>query len=120
MDDIRLKTVPFELDGKTYKLCCNMNVLADVQEDFGGSIGNAIAGGSVKSVLSFLSAMLNECCEIEGYPERFTRRELGRRYGMDIKALQRIGDIVMPLVIGSLPKRETPADGKDSEDGEKN
>ena len=30
--DIRLETMPFELDGKTYQLRCNMNVLADVQE----------------------------------------------------------------------------------------
>ena len=32
MIDMRLERVPFEFDGHTFQLCCNMNVLADVQE----------------------------------------------------------------------------------------
>ena len=52
MEDIRLKTEPFELDGKTYLLSCSMNVLADVQEAYGGKISNAL---SAKATLKFLS-----------------------------------------------------------------
>lgn len=36
MIDMRLERVPFEFDGHTFQLCCNMNVLADVQEAFDG------------------------------------------------------------------------------------
>ena len=36
--DLRLKSVPYELDGKTYQLRCNMAVLMDVQEAFDGDL----------------------------------------------------------------------------------
>ena len=44
MIDMRLERVPFEFDGHTFQLCCNMNVLADVQEAFDGKISEALSG----------------------------------------------------------------------------
>ena len=44
MIDMRLERVPFEFDGHTFHLCCNMNVLADVQEAFDGKISEALSG----------------------------------------------------------------------------
>ena len=38
MEDIRLKTMPYDYRGRTYTLACNMNVLADVQADFNGDL----------------------------------------------------------------------------------
>lgn len=43
MIDMRLERVPFEFDGRIYQLCCNMNVLADVQEAFDGKISEALS-----------------------------------------------------------------------------
>lgn len=81
MSDIRLKEIPFELDGKTYKLRCNMNVLADVQEAFDGDFTEALSGkNTLKSTLVFLAAMLNDYADDMGWEERFTARQLGRRY----------------------------------------
>ena len=34
--DIRLKTKTMELDGKTFELCCNFNVIADAEDLYGG------------------------------------------------------------------------------------
>ena len=95
---IRLKETPFELDGKTYTLRCNMNVLADVQEACGGTLDPAINGsGTLKSSLLFLAAMLNDSAEENGWPERFTARELGRR-----RLRADLANIVMELVTDGL------------------
>ena len=99
MRDIRLEEIPFELDGKTYLLRCNMNVLADVQEAFGGAIGGALSGESVnRSVMEFLAAMLNDYADEQGWPERFTARQLGRRLPMH--AVRQVD--IMGLVIRSI------------------
>ena len=83
MSDIRLQGLPFELDGKTYLLRCNMNVLADVQEAYGGDIGEALEGDSpLKSVTVFLAAMLNDYADEQGWEERWTPKTLGQRLGL--------------------------------------
>lgn len=96
MSDIRLREVPFELDGRHYTLRCNMNVLADVQEAYNGDLGPALSKrGTLHSALEFLAAMLNDDADLqglfdpgttpEGYPrapeleKRFTARQLGRK-----------------------------------------
>ena len=96
MNDIRLREAPFELDGKSYTLRCNMNVLADVQEAYGGNLAPALSTrGTLRSALEFLAAMLNEDADLrglfepgvtpEGYPcapeleKRFTAKMLGRK-----------------------------------------
>jgi len=81
MRDLRLEEIPFDFDGKTYMLRCNMNVLADVQDVYGGQIGTALAGDKpTRSVLEFLTAMLNDYAEEQGWPERYTSREVGRKF----------------------------------------
>ena len=96
MSDVRLREVPFELDGRSYTLRCNMNVLADVQEAYNGDLGPALSTrGTLRSALEFLAAMLNEDADRQGlfdpgvtrdgYPcapeldKRFTARQLGRK-----------------------------------------
>lgn len=78
--DIRLEEKPFEFEGKTYILRCNMNVLMDVQEQFDGDFTDALkTENSMRSSLLFLAAMMNDFSEDMGWPERFTAKQLGRR-----------------------------------------
>ena len=99
MSDIRLEEVPFELDGKTYQLRCNMNVLADVQEEYGGDFTKALdEKNSLRSVLVFLSAMLNDYADEMGWQERYTARQLGRKY----KHFDAPAELVMGVVIRAI------------------
>ena len=107
MTDIRLEELPFELDGKRYLLRCNMNVLADVQAEYGGDLGKALEGDSpLKSVTVFLAAMLNDYADEQGWPERWTPRQIGRRFG--------IGDLPTKEIMQLVVRAMTPA-GKVSE-----
>lgn len=111
--DIRLKTMPFELEGRKYDLRCNMNVLADVQEAFDGSIQKALSNRSpVKGVLAFLAAMCNDYADAQGWDVRYTARQLGRL--LPPAALKSVCADVMELVSSALG-------GEDEEGGaEKN
>ena len=95
MDDIRLKTAPFEWRGKKIKLCCNMNVLADVQEAYGGDISRAFKGSTVRATLTFLTAMINDATDGD-----LTVREVGRE--IPINELGYISGVVLPLVTDAL------------------
>lgn len=110
--DIRIKTVPFEFQGKTYTICCNMNVLADVQEAFDGDLDRALQrGSSVRSVLEFLAAMLNDSADSNGWPERFTARQLGRM--LPAGKNQELFAMVMDLVASSCSNPEEDSVGDD-------
>lgn len=112
MSDIRLEELPFEIGGKTYQLRCNMNVLADVQEEVGGTIGDALSGDRpVRSVLMFLAAMLNDYADEMGWTERFTAKELGRR--MQYNQIPMTG--IMGLVRRSISPPETDEAGGQAE-----
>ena len=107
MNDIRLEELPFELDGKRYLLRCNMNVLADVQQEYGGDLSQALEGdSSLKSVTVFLAAMLNDYADEQGWEEHWTAKSVGRKFGINEVPTNEI----MQLVVRSL----TPA-GKVSE-----
>ena len=101
--DIRLKTEPFELNGKVYDLCCNMNVLADVQEAFSGDIMSAFRNpAALKTALVFLSAMLNDCADTNGWPERFTAKSLGRIIPATPSGIEKLTGVVVRLVTSSI------------------
>ena len=101
MSDIRLEEIPFEFDGKQFKLRCNMNVLADVQEAFDGEISTALSGKApLKSVVEFLAAMLNDYADEMGWPERYTSKELGRRFTF--------GTIPRTEIMGLVSRAMTP------------
>lgn len=103
MSDIRLKTVDYELGGRTYQLTCNMNVLADVQEAYNGSLVRALNTSSgLKGTLVFLAAMLTDAADTQGVedadgcPMRFTARELGRK--LTLKETVAAGEKIMPII----------------------
>lgn len=111
MEDIRLKTEPFEFDGKTYQLCCNMAVLADVQEAYGGKISNALsAKATLKSCLEFLAAMMNDYADLQGWEERYTAKQIGRV--LPPARMQEVTDKVMPLVAATFSTESKEEDGK--------
>lgn len=112
--DIRLKTVPFEWEGRTYNLCCNMNVLADVQEAFDGNFDAALSQKStLRGVLAFLAAMLSDAADTMGAPERFTAREIGRK--LPLARRVEVQNLVMGLVMASCAP-----DGQSAGGDEKN
>ena len=83
MEDIRLKTAPLEFAGKTWQLRCNMNVLADVQAAVGGDFSRAMNQNSTfRGALEFLAAMLNDYADEQGWPERYTAKQIGRKLPM--------------------------------------
>lgn len=85
MSDIRLRELPYEFEGRTYTLRCNMNVLADVQEAYKGDITPALSTrGTLHSALEFLAAMINEDADLQGLLDsgevkRVTAKQLGRK-----------------------------------------
>ena len=120
MSGVKMKEIPFELDGKRYKLRCNMNVLADVQEAYDGDFMESLnSRQSMKSVLEFLAAMLNDYADEQGWPERFTAKQLGRRlYQDEIPGVQ-----IMALVTEAvLPRKreEAPEEPETDEGTEEN
>lgn len=120
MSGVKMKEIPFELDGKRYKLRCNMNVLADVQEVYNGDFMESLnSRQSMKSVLEFLAAMLNDYADEQGWPERFTAKQLGRKlYQDEIPGVQ-----IMSLVTEAvLPRKreEAPEEPETDEGTEEN
>ena len=112
MRDIRLEEIPFDFCGKTYMLRCNMNVLADVQEIYGGQILDAMTGGSpTKSVMEFFAAMLNDYAEEMGWPERYTSRDVGHK--LSPKAFREL-DIMGMVTRAIAPPK--PVSGADTEE----
>lgn len=101
MKDVRLKTTDYTFDGKTFVLRCNMNVLADVQELFGGEIAAAFSNKSaLKTCLAFLTAMLNDYADEQGWPEHYTVRQVGRL--LPPTELDRFAAVIMPLVTSAM------------------
>lgn len=99
MRDLRLEEMPFDYQGKTYMLRCNMNVLADVQEAYDGDIGDALnEGKTIRSVTEFLAAMLNDYADEQHWPERVTAKQLGR----ELKYYQIPRNDIMRLVTSAM------------------
>lgn len=77
---LKLEEIPYEFEGKTYMLRCNMAVLEEIQEAHGGDLGAALdPKKAVKSAVEFLTAMINDYADEQGWPERFTRKQVARR-----------------------------------------
>lgn len=120
MRDIRLEELPFEFNGKTYLLRCNMNVLADVQEASGGTIGGVLSGSNpTKAVLLFLAAMLNDYADEQGWPETFTARDVGRKLGPNMLSAAEIMGLVTRSIAPPSSDVSTPdTEGSSSGDEE--
>lgn len=98
--DIRLKTAKYIFDGQEMTLCCNMNVLADVQEMFDGNISKALKNATAKTIMCFLTAMINDCLDSAGYNKAYTVKQVGRL--IPPSQLSEITALVMDLVTAAL------------------
>ncbi len=108
MRDLRLEEIPFEFDGKTYMLRCNMNVLADIQDAHDGNIGAALdPKHATRSVNEILAAMLNDYADEQGWDEHWTAKMVGRKLGFH--------DSPAKTVLGLFTRSLIPPDA-----GEKN
>lgn len=120
MSDLRLESAPFTFEGRNYTLRCNMNVLADVQEAYGGDIAPALSGrGTLRSVLEFLAAMMNDYADEQGWfdpdpytgevvlQRRFTFRSLGRKLRREDIPMVKIFALVTAAV---APKKTQEAE----------
>ena len=108
MEDIRLKTTTWQFAEREWQLCCNMNVLADVQAIY-GDLGSALSGeNTVRSVLDFLACMMNDWADTQGWQVRYTGRELGR--ALDWQSFQTVQAIVMELVTGAITSETDESD----------
>lgn len=108
--DIRLQQEPFEINGKTYMLRCNFNVLADVQEAFDGDFLAALdSSHSYRGVLEFITAMLNDYADEQGWPERYTAKKVGRLIPMNSKEAwqMKIAKLIVSAVSGEGETSET-------------
>lgn len=110
--DIRLKTEPFEFDGRTFQLCCNMNVLAEVQEAFSGNFYAALrASTSIKGLQTFLTAMLNDYADQQGWDVHYEVSQVGRMLDPSAAAMRKRNAMIMNLVSAAL----TPAASSEEE-----
>jgi len=106
MEDIRLKTVSWTFAGREWQLCCNMNVLADVQSIY-GDLSSAFSGGMMRSVLDFLAAMMNDYAESQNWQIRYTGRQLGR--DLSWQEFQQVQELVMDLVTSAISSGDEEA-----------
>lgn len=114
--DVRLPTMPFEFDGREFTLCCNMNVLADVQEAYNGSLMTALRNpSSLKASMAFLTAMLNDCADSNGWPERYTARQVGRMLAGNPENVKILSSEIGRFIRKSMTRSETEkAEGQES------
>lgn len=104
---IRLEEKPFELEGKLYRLRCNMAVLESIEEAHGDM--EAVMQLPVRTAsLELLRAMLDDYAEEQGWEERWTLPQLKRRvsYAM-LMELDLVGMLFRAI---SPAKQNTPAD----------
>ena len=118
MSGVKMREIPFELDGKRYRLRCNMNVLADVQEEYDGDFMESLNGKkAMKGILVFLAAMLNDYADEMGWPERFTAKQLGRRLHQDeipgVKIMALVTEAVLPRVKEKNQEVPEPDEGSE-------
>lgn len=108
MDDLRLKTADVTVGGRTYKISCNMNVLADVQEMYDGNMSKALEDTTANGMRNFLTAMVNDARDSLGEGP-LTAKQVGREI-----SFSNAKKIVMPLILAAF----VPAKNKQQEEPE--
>ena len=123
METTKLKTVDYEFEGRKYRLECNMNVIAYVQDEYDGNLFQALDRiHGIKSTLAFLAGMLTDAADSQGLTDEnglplvFTRKQLGRK--LTLPQTIEAGKLIYPLVKAEV-MRQTEAEETPPED-EKN
>ena len=109
--DVRLKTVPYEYCGHKLNLCCNMNVLADLQEE--GNLDSLLdEKRSMRSFNMLMAAMINDAAYADGIDIHVTHMEFGRTNGW--KEFAKMRSDIFGLLISAV----ADPDGGNESDGE--
>lgn len=123
METTKLDTVDYEFEGRTYRLTCNMNAIAYVQDEYDGNLVQALDRiHGIKSTLAFLAGMLTDAADSQGIKDEnglpliFTRKQLGRK--LTLQQTVEAGKLIYPLVRAEV-MRQTEAEETPQED-EKN
>lgn len=123
METTKLETVDYEFEGRVYRLTCNMNAIAYVQDEYDGNLVQALDRiHGIKSTLAFLAGMLTDAADSQGITDEnglplvFTRKQLGRK--LTLAQTVEAGKLIYPLVRAEVLKN-AKAETKPQED-EKN
>ena len=123
METTKLDTVDYEFEGRTYRLTCNMNAIAYVQDEYDGNLVQALDRiHGIKSTLAFLAGMLTDAADSQGIKDEnglplvFTRKQLGRK--LTLQQTVEAGKLIYPLVRAEVMRQEDS--GETPQEDEKN
>lgn len=123
METTKIKTVDYEFEGRTYRLTCNMNAIAYVQDEYDGNLVQALDRiHGIKSTLAFLAGMLTDAADSQGIKDEnglplvFTRKQLGRK--LTLQQTVEAGKLIYPLVRTEVMRQEDA--GETPQEDEKN
>ena len=123
METTKFDFVDYEFEGRTYRLVCNMNVAAYVQDEYDGNLLQALDRiHGIKSTLAFLAGMLTDAADTHGIKDEnglplvFTRKQLGRK--LTLSQTIEAGKLIYPLVWAEVVEKNQA--GKEQKEDEKN
>ena len=123
METTKFDFVDYEFEGRTYRLVCNMNVAAYVQDEYDGNLLQALDRiHGIKSTLAFLAGMLPDAADTQGIKDEnglplvFTRKQLGRK--LTLSQTIEAGKLIYPLVWAEVVEKNQA--GKEQKEDEKN
>jgi hypothetical protein len=123
METTKFDFVDYEFEGRTYRLVCNMNVAAYVQDEYDGNLLQALDRiHGIKSTLAFLAGMLTDAADTQGIKDEnglpliFTRKQLGRK--LTLSQTIEAGKLIYPLVWAEVVEKNQA--GKEQKEDEKN
>ena len=103
METTKFDFVDYEFEGRTYRLVCNMNAVAYVQDEYDGNLLQALDRiHGIKSTLAFLAGMLTDAADTQGIKDEnglplvFTRKQLGRK--LTLSQTIEAGKLIYPLI----------------------
>lgn len=108
---IRLKTKTLELDGRIFELCCNFNVIADIEELYGG-LGNLLRSErGMSSTRTILACMMNDYADRMGWDIKYTPKDVGRLLGASPAAIRKVSADVRELLLDAIaaPDADSPS-----------
>lgn len=123
METTKFDFVDYEFEGRTYRLVCNMNAVAYVQDEYEGNLLQALDRiHGIKSTLAFLAGMLTDAADTQGIKDEnglplvFTRKQLGRK--LTLSQTIEAGKLIYPLVWAEVVEKNQA--GKEQKEDEKN
>ena len=123
METTKFDFVDYEFEGRTYRLVCNMNAAAYVQDEYDGNLLQALDRiHGIKSTLAFLAGMLTDAADTQGIKDEnglplvFTRKQLGRK--LTLSQTIEAGKLIYPLVWAEVVEKNQA--GKELKEDEKN